>query len=68
MKKFVLTVLTLSFVACSSDKVSEKKTESELSITVENLAGAWLAMESHEISTASDPISFQPIEEDEQYI
>lgn len=69
MKKFVfLTVLILSLVACSSDKVIEENPESELSITIENLVGTWLAVESHEISTASDPISFQPIEEEDRYI
>lgn len=52
------------FLGCSKD---EKPQEEKLSITVENLLGTWVTIESKEIVTANDSSVFQPIEAEDKY-
>lgn len=64
--KFLLVVLVL-MVACSGDDVLKNDQEGRLPIIGKNLVGTWLAIESFEISTASDSIIFKTIGKNDRY-
>lgn len=68
MKKMMfLLVLIFSFVACSSNDGDIKINKEQLPVTVENLAGTWLSLESR-TDFGTELSLFEPIELNNQYI
>lgn len=65
MKKIVFLFILIFLNACSNNELP-KVEEGQLSIIVDNLEGAWLAVEK-KIDHGTEPRFFEPIAKEDQY-